>query len=105
MRGSSPATYQGRRSKARTSCSPERAHAWQWWCGAGVHGRDACAAQLVVVGFWFTLRSSAARHDHRSIEAPRTTGGEINDMLQRTSERRPDSACLVCGSGGGDLSV
>ena len=39
------------------------------------------------------------------LQAPRTAGGEIGDLLQRMSEWRPDSACLVCGSGGGDLSV
>ena len=38
------------------------------------------------------------------LQAPWTAGGEINDLLQRTSERRPDSACLACVSGGGDLS-
>jgi hypothetical protein len=35
------------------------------------------------------------------LQAPRTVGGEINDRLQRTSERRPDSACLACVNGGG----
>ena len=39
------------------------------------------------------------------LQAPRTAGGEISDLLQRTLERRPDSTCLVCGSGGGDLSA
>ena len=34
------------------------------------------------------------------LQGPRTAGGEIGDLLQRTSERRPDSACLACvGSG------
>jgi hypothetical protein len=37
------------------------------------------------------------------LQAPWTAGGEISDLLQRTPERRPHSACLACVSGGGDL--
>jgi hypothetical protein len=33
------------------------------------------------------------------LQALRTAGGEIGDLLQRTLEQCPDSTCLACGSG------
>ena len=38
------------------------------------------------------------------LQAPRTAVGEVSDLLQRTSERHSDYACLACVSGGEDLS-